>query len=234
MDTIYYTLNTRRVKVSGGADLLTFVPAPAPAPAERGQVLDFARCRQRLETREAWKELSRTAEAVSFSDEAPEESLPPQPFAGNGWTLWCPLLCFLLPQPPRPLFSNFCESKKPGVLPSEGPPVFSVKGIARRRAKEAAAHAVHIVANQTRCPLPHGCVNAQLIAVEVTPKPSGDGFVISGPCGVGPGDAPACRLRAVPVHFRHFLHAVLFGGVNKDPYHVGDTPTAHGPPHGPR
>ena len=81
MDTIYYTLNTRRVKVSGGADLLTFVPAPAPAPqpapapvqAERGQVLDFARCRQRLETREAWKELSRTAEAVSFSDEAPEE-----------------------------------------------------------------------------------------------------------------------------------------------------------------
>ena len=51
MDTIYYTLNTRRVKVSGGADLLTFVPAPAPAPAERGQVLDFARCRQRLETR---------------------------------------------------------------------------------------------------------------------------------------------------------------------------------------
>lgn len=71
MDTIYYTLNTRRVKVSGGADLLTFVPAPAPA--ERGQVLDFARCRQRLETREAWKELSRTAEAVSFSDEAPEE-----------------------------------------------------------------------------------------------------------------------------------------------------------------
>lgn len=73
MDTIYYTLNTRRVKVSGGADLLTFVPAPAPAPAERGQVLDFARCRQRLETREAWKELSRTAGAVSFSDEAPEE-----------------------------------------------------------------------------------------------------------------------------------------------------------------
>ena len=71
MDTIYYTLNTRRVKVSGGADLLTFVPAPAPTPA--GEVLDFARCRERLETREAWKELSRTAEAVSFSDEAPEE-----------------------------------------------------------------------------------------------------------------------------------------------------------------
>ena len=38
-------------------------------------MLDFARCRQRLETKEAWKELSRTAEAVSFSDEAPEEVL---------------------------------------------------------------------------------------------------------------------------------------------------------------
>lgn len=73
MDTIYYTLNTRRVKVSGGADLLTFVPTPAPAPAEGGQVLDFARCRQRLETKEAWKELSRTAEAVSLPQDAPEE-----------------------------------------------------------------------------------------------------------------------------------------------------------------
>lgn len=75
MDTIYYNLSAKRVKVSGGADLLTFVTAPAaaPAPGAVGEVLDFARCRQRLETREAWKELSRTAEAVSFSDEAPEE-----------------------------------------------------------------------------------------------------------------------------------------------------------------
>ena len=71
MDTVYYNLKARRIKVSGGEELVTFVPAPAPKPA--GEVLDFARCRQRLETREAWKELSRTAEAVSFSDEAPEE-----------------------------------------------------------------------------------------------------------------------------------------------------------------
>ncbi len=225
MDTIYYTLNTRRVKVSGGADLLTFVPAPAPAPAERGQVLDFARCRQRLETREAWKELSRTAEAVSFSDEAPEEVPAAAAVRRERRESRLDLVVSVaLPLTAAAAAAAFLQL----------PPVFSVKGIARRRAKEAAAHAVHIVANQTRCPLPHGCVNAQLIAVEVTPKPSGDGFVISGPCGVGPGDAPACRLRAVPVHFRHFLHAVLFGGVNKDPYHVGDTPTAHGPPHGPR
>ena len=61
------TAPTGAIRASGGSS------TPAPAPAEKGQVLDFARCRQRLETREAWKELSRTAEAVSFSDEAPEE-----------------------------------------------------------------------------------------------------------------------------------------------------------------
>lgn len=77
MDTIYYTLNTRRVKVSGGADLLTFVPAPAPAPAERGQVLDFARCRQRLETKEAWKQLNQTAQdAPEVRQACEEEALP--------------------------------------------------------------------------------------------------------------------------------------------------------------
>jgi len=73
MDTIYYTLNTRRVKVSGGADLLTFVPAPAPAPAERGQVLDFARCRQRLETKNAWKDLVETAEQTAGAEDTVEE-----------------------------------------------------------------------------------------------------------------------------------------------------------------
>lgn len=73
MDTIYYTLNTRRVKVSGGADLLTFVPAPAPAPAERGQVLDFARCRQRLETKNAWKDLVQTAEQTAGAEDTVEE-----------------------------------------------------------------------------------------------------------------------------------------------------------------
>ena len=74
METVYYHLNVRRVKVSGGADLVSFVPVAAPAGGgERGEVLDFARCRQRLETKAAWRELSRTAEAVSFSDEAPEE-----------------------------------------------------------------------------------------------------------------------------------------------------------------
>ncbi len=73
MDTIYYTLNTRRVKVSGGADLLTFVPAPAPAPAERGPVLDFARCRQRLETKNAWKDLVQTAEQTAGAEDTVEE-----------------------------------------------------------------------------------------------------------------------------------------------------------------
>lgn len=59
MDTVYYNLKARRVKVSGGEELVTFVPAPAPAPA--GEVLDFARCRQRLERKDAWRALERTA-----------------------------------------------------------------------------------------------------------------------------------------------------------------------------
>ena len=70
MDTTYYTLNVRRVKVSGGADLISFVPVSAPAPAEgTGAVLDFARCRQRLETKAAWKGLVEAAR-----EELPEES----------------------------------------------------------------------------------------------------------------------------------------------------------------
>ncbi len=60
METIYYDLNARRIKVSGGADLVTFVPTPAAKPT--GEVLDFDRCRRRLETKAAWKELEKTAE----------------------------------------------------------------------------------------------------------------------------------------------------------------------------
>ena len=59
MDTVYYNLNARRVKVSGGEELVTFVPAPAPRPA--GEVLDFARCRQKLERKAAWQNLTRAA-----------------------------------------------------------------------------------------------------------------------------------------------------------------------------
>ncbi len=76
MDTIYYHLNAIKVKVSGGADLLTFVPAAAPAPAEaKGEVLDFARCRQKLETKAAWRDLSFAAAEAA----APEELEDPEP-----------------------------------------------------------------------------------------------------------------------------------------------------------
>ncbi len=59
MDTVYYNLKARRIKVSGGEELVTFVPAPAPKPA--GEVLDFARCRQKLERKTAWKRLTEAA-----------------------------------------------------------------------------------------------------------------------------------------------------------------------------
>ena len=64
MDTVYCHLETRRVKVSGGADLLTVAPrAAAPVPRE-GRVLDFESCRRRLEERRAAEE----------GEEAPEEA----------------------------------------------------------------------------------------------------------------------------------------------------------------
>lgn len=59
MDTVYYNLKARRIKVSGGEELVTFIPAPISKPA--GEVLDFARCRQKLERKAAWKSLTEAA-----------------------------------------------------------------------------------------------------------------------------------------------------------------------------
>lgn len=81
MDTIYYTLDTRRVKVSGGADLLTVVTAPAPAAA--GQVLDFDRCRRKLETRAAWKDLTRAAEEAGRAQAMEDWDAPAEDAAGT-------------------------------------------------------------------------------------------------------------------------------------------------------
>lgn len=62
METVYYRLQAKRMKVSGGADLVTFLPTSAPVPGQgKGEVLDFARCRQRLETKAAWRELRQAA-----------------------------------------------------------------------------------------------------------------------------------------------------------------------------
>ena len=70
METTYYSFDARKIKVSGGADLLTFVPASVPAPAgEEAQILDFDRCRRHLETKRAWKDLAAQVE------EEPEEEL---------------------------------------------------------------------------------------------------------------------------------------------------------------
>ena len=75
METVYYRLQAKRMKVSGGADLVTFLPASAPASGQgKGEVLDFARCRRRLETKAAWKELRRAALT-------PEEPLEEASFA---------------------------------------------------------------------------------------------------------------------------------------------------------
>ena len=101
MDTVYYTLNARTVKVSGGADLLTFTPAPTPA-APAGEVLDFDRCRRRLETKAAWKNLTQAADVEDVAPEEGEELLPaiPQPRSRReraaGWLELCATAAIIL------------------------------------------------------------------------------------------------------------------------------------------
>lgn len=106
MTTTYYTLLTRKVKVSGGADLLKVVPVAQPettpvsadgkilAPREFGgtlpqaetgmepqaEILDFALCRKHMETKEAWdalREAAREEEDFQESRWAPVEKEEP-------------------------------------------------------------------------------------------------------------------------------------------------------------
>lgn len=86
MTTTYYTFQTRKVKVSGGADLLTLVPVaqadsaqisadgkvlapkafggtvPQAGGGAKAEILDFDFCRRHMETKNAWKALAQAAE----------------------------------------------------------------------------------------------------------------------------------------------------------------------------
>ena len=98
MTTTYYTLLTRKVKVSGGADLLKLVPVAQSeptavsadgkilAPREFGgklpqagdepkaEILDFALCRKHMETKEAWNALR---DAAREEEDGPETRWAP-------------------------------------------------------------------------------------------------------------------------------------------------------------
>ena len=86
MDTTYYTFQTRKIKASGGAELVTFLPTPQPAPkaddhTAAGEVLNFDLCRRRLETRAAWKDLTAAARNAGEAEapretEAPAQTIP--------------------------------------------------------------------------------------------------------------------------------------------------------------
>ena len=79
METTYYSFDARKIKVSGGADLLTFVPASVPTPVgEEAQILDFDRCRRHLETKRAWKDLAARVEEEP-EEEFTEEFSAPRP-----------------------------------------------------------------------------------------------------------------------------------------------------------
>ena len=87
MDTTYYTFQTRKIKASGGAELVTFVPHVQPAPQEKmavtpsaaptGELLDFDLCRRRLETRAAWKDLTAAAQAAPQVEEPEPQAEAP-------------------------------------------------------------------------------------------------------------------------------------------------------------
>lgn len=97
MTTTYYTFHTRKVKVSGGADLLTLVPVAQKEPSAvsadgkvlapqafggklpcvegeskpepKAEILDFALCRKHMETRSAWQSLARAAQGEDEEDD---------------------------------------------------------------------------------------------------------------------------------------------------------------------
>ena len=95
MTTTYYTFQTRKVKVSGGADLLSLVPVAHPEDptlpaggkalspkafggsipqdgtqeAPKAEILDFDFCRRHMETKSAWKALTQAAEDGEQSGE---------------------------------------------------------------------------------------------------------------------------------------------------------------------
>lgn len=101
MDTTYYTFQTRKIKVSGGADLLTLVPAAVTAPASpAGEVLDFDRCRRKLETKAAWKGLVQAvadvkAPAVENSGDTAYEAVVPAERTGS-WLELCTSVAVIL------------------------------------------------------------------------------------------------------------------------------------------
>ncbi|MDE6108324.1 MAG: hypothetical protein K2F83_06605 [Oscillospiraceae bacterium] len=91
MTTAYYTFNTRKVKVSGGHDMLTLVPVAQTEPSvasadgkvlapkafgdsqtengEKAEILDFNLCRKHMETRNAWQSLTRAVKGEDEEDD---------------------------------------------------------------------------------------------------------------------------------------------------------------------
>ena len=99
MDTVYYTFNTRRVKVSGGPDLVRLVPVSSGARKSgcAGEIVDLEQFRRHMDTKKAWKELSLTAAQLpglskeEEEEEAEAEAAPAAPRSGGNVPLWLEL-----------------------------------------------------------------------------------------------------------------------------------------------
>ena len=83
MQTTYYTIEAKKRKVSGGADFISFTPRNS-SNRSRGEVLDFCRCRSRLETKEAWNTLRQAGEGWNGEEERIQSAGPALPQKGKG------------------------------------------------------------------------------------------------------------------------------------------------------
>lgn len=96
MDTVYYNLTARRIKVSGGPDLLKFV-STGTALSTGSKVLDFQRCRRHLETKAALKQLNQEAEEFDEPEAEHPEISTGSSRQGGAWS-WleaCASLCVI-------------------------------------------------------------------------------------------------------------------------------------------
>lgn len=94
MDTTYYSLSARHLKVSGGADLLSVSCAPVAAAADRpGQILDFETCRHRLGAQAQAEEPEEPAERPAVKPRSGRAERR----AGLSWALEvCATVCVIL------------------------------------------------------------------------------------------------------------------------------------------
>ena len=82
-------------------------------------------------------------------------------------------------------------------------------------------HPIDIVTNQIcGSVLTNRGINAQFVAVRVSPFLTGNTFIIGSPGIVRANDAFSRSVWAVSVHFHYFICTVILGGIDKDAHYI--------------